>query len=131
MQQRLEIDQDELVVEHVVYRYGRTICDALNRMAIESVRKLVAETPCEIRPAAARYVSPTRRQAAETLRRARRLPVGPDRNDLRQLAIGLLWLDKKGLSAKPPHHLRAVRGEASHFGSVDRARGRPLDQIFG
>jgi hypothetical protein len=41
-----------------------------------------------------------RRQAAELLRRARRLPVGPDRNDLRQVAIGLLWLDKKGLASK-------------------------------
>jgi hypothetical protein len=41
-----------------------------------------------------------RRQAAELLRRARRLPVGPDRNDLRQVAIGLLWLDKKGLASR-------------------------------
>lgn len=44
--------------------------------------------------------SPLRRQAADALRRARKLPVGPDRNDLRQLALGLLWLDKKGLTAK-------------------------------
>jgi hypothetical protein len=43
--------------------------------------------------------SPLRRHAADALRRARKLPVGPHRNDLRQLAIGLLWLDKN--SGKP------------------------------
>jgi hypothetical protein len=40
--------------------------------------------------------SPLRRQAADVLKRARRLPVGPHRNDLRQLAIGLLWLERRG-----------------------------------
>jgi hypothetical protein len=40
--------------------------------------------------------SPLRRQAADALRRARKLPVGPARNDLRQLAIGLRWLDDRG-----------------------------------
>jgi hypothetical protein len=44
-------------------------------------------------------VSPLRKQAADALRRARKLPVGSDRNDLRQLAIGLLWLEKQRLSA--------------------------------
>lgn len=44
-------------------------------------------------------VSPLRRQAAEALRRARKLPVGHDRNDLRQLALGLLWLEKRGFKA--------------------------------
>jgi hypothetical protein len=38
--------------------------------------------------------TPTRNQAAEALRRARKLPVGANRNDLRQLAMGLLWLDR-------------------------------------
>jgi len=38
-------------------------------------------------------------QAADALRRARKLPVGHERNDLRQLAIGLLWLEKKGFVA--------------------------------
>jgi hypothetical protein len=42
-------------------------------------------------------VSPIRRQAADALRRARKLPIGHDRNDLRQLAVGLLWLERKGL----------------------------------
>ena len=44
-------------------------------------------------------VSPIRRQAADALRRARRLPIGHDRNDLRQLAVGLLWLEKRGFVA--------------------------------
>jgi hypothetical protein len=38
--------------------------------------------------------SPLRLQVADALRRARHLPIGPDRNDLRQLAIGLLWLER-------------------------------------
>jgi hypothetical protein len=41
--------------------------------------------------------SPLRRHAADALRRARKLPVGHARNDLRQLAMGLLWLEKKAL----------------------------------
>jgi len=44
-------------------------------------------------------VSPIRRQAADALRRARKLPLGHDRNDLRQLAVGLLWLEKRGFVA--------------------------------
>lgn len=43
--------------------------------------------------------SPLVRQAADTLRRARKLPVGHDRNDLRQLALGLRWLGKQGVKA--------------------------------
>ncbi|WP_314958215.1 hypothetical protein [Bradyrhizobium cosmicum] len=43
--------------------------------------------------------SPLREQAANTLLRARRLPPGPYRNDLRQLGVGLLLLYKKGLRA--------------------------------
>jgi hypothetical protein len=38
-------------------------------------------------------------QAADALRRARRLPVGPARNDLRLLAKELLWLDRNGMDA--------------------------------
>jgi hypothetical protein len=41
-------------------------------------------------------VSLVRRQAADAFRRARKLPIGHDRNDLRQLAVGLLWLERKG-----------------------------------
>jgi hypothetical protein len=36
--------------------------------------------------------------AADALRRARKLPVGPARNDLRQLAAGLLWLHRRGMA---------------------------------
>src|SRR5207253_8927525 len=43
--------------------------------------------------------SPLRKHAADVLMRARRLPVGHDRNDLRQLAIGLLWLERNGVRA--------------------------------
>jgi hypothetical protein len=43
--------------------------------------------------------SPLLKQAADALRRARKLPVGPDRNDLRQLALGLRYLEKIGVRA--------------------------------
>jgi hypothetical protein len=43
--------------------------------------------------------SPLEKQAADTLRRARRLPRGSDRNDLRQLASALLWLHRNGMDA--------------------------------
>jgi hypothetical protein len=43
--------------------------------------------------------SPLRRQAADALRQARKLPVGHARNDLRQLALGLRWLDRRGFVA--------------------------------
>jgi|tagenome__1003787_1003787.scaffolds.fasta_scaffold17669137_2 hypothetical protein len=43
--------------------------------------------------------SPLRQQAANTLLRARKLPPGPHRNDLRQLGVGLLSLYKKGFRA--------------------------------
>src|SRR4051812_27483390 len=42
---------------------------------------------------------PLREHAADALRRARKLPIGPDRNDLRQLAVGLKWLEKNGRTA--------------------------------
>ena len=41
--------------------------------------------------------APLRKQAANALLRARKLPPGPYRNDLRQLGVGLLALYKKGL----------------------------------
>jgi hypothetical protein len=41
-----------------------------------------------------------RKRATEALRQARKLPIGPDRNDLRQLAVGLIWLRKKSLAAR-------------------------------
>ena len=41
-----------------------------------------------------------RKHAADALRRARKLPVGHARNNLRQLAMGLVWLDRKRMPAK-------------------------------
>jgi hypothetical protein len=46
-----------------------------------------------------RELSPLEKQAVDALRRARRLPLGPHRNDLRQLAKGLLWLHRNGMDA--------------------------------
>jgi hypothetical protein len=46
-----------------------------------------------------REPSALEKQAADALRRARRLPVGAGRNDLRQLAMGLLWLHRNGMDA--------------------------------
>jgi hypothetical protein len=46
-----------------------------------------------------RALSPLEEQAADALRRARRLPLGSTRNDLRQLAVGLLWLHRNGMDA--------------------------------
>ncbi len=43
--------------------------------------------------------SPLRRQAVDTFRRARKLPPGSYRNDLRQLAFGLLRLQRVGVEA--------------------------------
>ena len=51
-------------------------------------------------------ILPIRRQAAEALRRARRLPIGHARNDLRQVALGLLWLEKRGYVAIPEDLVR-------------------------
>ena len=53
-------------------------------------------------------------QAADALRRARRLPIGADRNDLRQLAMGLLWLHRNGMAALMKRRLdNAVEAAAS------------------
>lgn len=44
-------------------------------------------------------MTPLKKHAVDALRRARRLPIGPHRNDLRQLAIGLRRLDREGIGA--------------------------------
>ncbi len=58
--------------------------------------------PSDIQP------SPLRRQAADVLHRARKLPVGHARNDLRQLASGLLWLDKRNREAPLQDQVNAI-----------------------
>jgi hypothetical protein len=52
------------------------------------------KTPLSMAP------SRIREQAADTLRRARKLPPGPYRNDLRQLGLELMKLHRLGLRAK-------------------------------
>lgn len=62
-------------------------------------------------------LSALEKQAADALRRARRLPVGADRNDLRQLAMGLLWLHRNGMAALIKRRLdNAVEAAASVAG---------------
>ena len=60
--------------------------------------------------------SPIRRHAADALRRARRLPVGKARNDLRQLAIGLLWLDKNGFRSNVQDRVTSVLAQRIEVG---------------
>jgi hypothetical protein len=63
-------------------------------------------------------------QAADALRRARKLPVGPTRNDLRQLAMGLLWLHRNGMDALVENRIASLR-------SVDHITrsGPPLKRL--
>jgi hypothetical protein len=59
-----------------------------------------------VRPAKAPIIV----QAADVLRRARKLPPGPARNDLRQLARGLLKLHREGLRG----NLQIVERASTH-----------------
>jgi hypothetical protein len=60
--------------------------------------------------------SPLRRHAADALRRARKLPIGHERNNLRQLSLGLRWLEKKNRDPSTLHRLNAV---LNHGGPED------------
>jgi hypothetical protein len=51
-----------------------------------------------------------RRNAAVALRGARKLPVGHERNNLRQLAMGFLWLEKTRLKAAAQAREAALAG---------------------
>jgi hypothetical protein len=68
-------------------------------------------------------------QAANALRRARALPVGPARNDLRRIAQLLLALYRAGIARKRPNRrgadqaLRKAHPGESYEGGVS-ARGR-------
>jgi hypothetical protein len=55
-------------------------------------------------------MSPLEKQAADALRRARRLPIGAGRNDLRQLAMGLLWLHRNGMRALEQARANTIAG---------------------
>src|SRR5215471_10487318 len=61
------------------------------------------------------------RQVADVLRRARRWPTGADRNDLRQLAAGLLSLRHYGMDALVEDR-RALTPEMIGHDSGDRPR---------
>lgn len=63
-------------------------------------------------------VSPLRLHAADALRRARKLPIGHARNDLRQLAVGLIWLDRRGAPSTIEHQLNALH--QAQAGKSDR-----------
>jgi hypothetical protein len=63
--------------------------------------------------------SPLEQQAADALRRARRLPVGAHRNDLRQLAVGLLWLHRRGMDA-------LLEGRLQGFSALNRSLSETL-----
>jgi hypothetical protein len=71
-------------------------------VALSSTVGLAMKRPSDTQP------SPLRRQAADALRRARKLPVGHAGNDLRQLAIGLLWLEKRNLKATVQDPVTAI-----------------------
>ena len=67
-----------------------------------------------------RNLSALEEQAAAALRRARQLQVGAERNDLRQLAMGLLWLHRNGMEALVKHR-SASRSAAE--GAIAPGRG--------
>ena len=63
-------------------------------------------------------------QAADVLRRARKLPMGPTRNDLRQLAMGLLWLHRNGMEALVADRIASLRPvERPTFDAGDLSAG--------
>jgi hypothetical protein len=63
--------------------------------------------------------SPLELQAADALRRARRLPVGAARNDLRQLAMGLLWLHRRGMEALVENRRVVMTRELEHAEALE------------
>ena len=60
-------------------------------------------------------MTPLKKHAVDALRRARKLPVGPHRNDLRQLAMGLRRLDREGIGADFYDREANVRGVEHHY----------------
>jgi hypothetical protein len=70
------------------------------------------------------------KQAADALRRARRLPIGADRNDLRQLAMGLLWLHRNGMDALMKRRSVSRLSTDAEM-ARDNSRDSPLDLLLG
>lgn len=60
-------------------------------------------------------MTPLKKHAVDALRRARKLPVGPHRNDLRQLAMGLRRLDREGIGANFLDREANVRAAEYHY----------------
>jgi hypothetical protein len=69
--------------------------------------------------------SPVRDQAANTLLRARKLPPGPYRNDLRQLGVGLLKLYKRGLRGNQIVDRRGLQSEGMQVTRSQTSSGEP------
>jgi hypothetical protein len=63
--------------------------------------------------------SPLELQVADALRRARRLPVSAERNDLRQLATGLLWLHRRGMEALVENRRVMMTRELEHAEALE------------
>lgn len=77
-----------------------------------------------------RKLSALEKQAADALRRARRLPIGADRNDLRQLAMGLLWLHRNGMDALMKRRSVSRLSTDAEM-ARDNSRDSPLDLLLG
>jgi hypothetical protein len=64
---------------------------------------------------------PLRRHIIDVLRRARKLPIGRTRNDLRQLAVGLRNLEEKDLGATVQSRLAAPESlKSNRFSEPDQ-----------
>jgi hypothetical protein len=57
------------------------------------------------------------RCAAEALRRARALPVGAERNELRQIAVGLKWMSKRERRGLPSGGYAGADQKQAHDGA--------------
>jgi hypothetical protein len=77
-----------------------------------------------------RKLSALEQQAANALRRARRLPIGADRNDLRQLARGLLWLHRNGMDALMKQRWPSRLSTEADTADDNSGRNR-LSSLFG
>jgi hypothetical protein len=72
--------------------------------------------------------SSLRQQRLDVLRRARKLPPGPDKADLRQLALGLRYLEIQGFQAKVQDRvsaLEAFRNVQAEFG-IEKLKPRDV-----
>jgi hypothetical protein len=59
--------------------------------------------------------------AEEILRRARRLPVGADRNELRQIAVGLKWMAKRREKIEKDRKVEGLMCDAHSINAADQS----------